>query len=316
MSQHHKTFHYVEIDPGVDLVKDEAVVIDLDHPLSDYWALTPNVVKLPEGGFRMYYTAGSHKDRKRGVLGYILSASSGDGLTWRRDPMIRMNILESNRETWVFCPDVIPLVGGGYRMFFQVQTRDRPDMILSAFSIDGMNWEREPLIKIGDGKYNYGSPRCLILPDGRYRLYFHRQPKNRAADNTHVIMSAISTNGIRFEIENDARIKQESALESSSVYAGEILSLGTGGYRMYYAAWNNDMQEGRILSALSHDGLNFIKDQTICIDNGGKYDFRKASEPCVIQLKDGRYRMFYEACDSNGQWRIVSATVQPRSKNL
>jgi hypothetical protein len=28
----------------------------------------------------------------------------------------------------------------------------------------------------------------------------------------------------------------------------------------------------------------------------------------VIDLPDGRFRMFYEACDMEGRWRIASAT--------
>jgi hypothetical protein len=29
----------------------------------------------------------------------------------------------------------------------------------------------------------------------------------------------------------------------------------------------------------------------------------------VIDLPDGRFRMFYEACDMEGRWRIASATA-------
>ena len=42
--------------------------------------------------------------------------------------------------------------------------------------------------------------------------------------------------------------------------------------------------------------------------HGGRWDTTKASEPCVIDLDDGRFRMFYEACDKKGRWRIASAT--------
>lgn len=307
--QHFKSVHYCENDPGLSWTKDDFVTIDLDHHLSDYWALTPNVIKLPQGGYRMYYTAGSHSERDKGVLGYILSASSGDGISWRRDPMVRINVQESNRETWVLCPDVIPLAGGGWRMFFQVQTRDRPDMILSAFSADSLNWDREPFIKIGDSNYSYGSPRCVLLPNGTYRLYFHRFPTERSKLQERAILSAISSNGIEFTMEDGCRIQQETELEAGSVYAPEVLRLGSGQYRMYYAAWTKDLKHGRILSALSDDGLAFQKDHKICIDHGDQYDFAKASEPCVIQLNDGRFRLYYEACDAKGQWRIIAATA-------
>ncbi len=55
-------------------------------------------------------------------------------------------------------------------------------------------------------------------------------------------------------------------------------------------------------------GLQWLKDPEICLDNGGRWDTVKASEPCIIDLDDGRFRMFYEARDLEGQWRIASAT--------
>ncbi|HCV25184.1 MAG TPA: hypothetical protein DGN59_17130, partial [Candidatus Latescibacteria bacterium] len=61
--------------------------------------------------------------------------------------------------------------------------------------------------------------------------------------------------------------------------------------------------------AFSQDGLKWTKNPGICIDNGGRWDAAKASEPCVIDLPDGRFRMFYEACDMEGRWRIASATA-------
>ena len=82
-------------------------------------------------------------------------------------------------------------------------------------------------------------------------------------------------------------------------------------YRMYYAGWSEDPVEGRIFSATSEDGLSWVKDPGICLDNGGAFQEVKASEPCVARLPDGRFRMYYEANDRNGDWRILSATSQP-----
>ena len=111
------------------------------------------------------------------------------------------------------------------------------------------------------------------------------------------------------------RVAQDRDLEAFSVYATEVLRLAAGGYRMYYAGWlaapevaAGSKYHGRIFSAFSDDGVDCRKDPDICIDNGGRWDAVKASEPCVIDLPDGRYRMFYEACDETGRWRIASAT--------
>lgn len=91
---------------------------------------------------------------------------------------------------------------------------------------------------------------------------------------------------------------------------------------MFYAGWcaaDHDASlvggskfHGRIFSATSDDGLEFVADGEACvIDNGGRFDAAKASEPCVIELPDGTWKMFYEACDLKGQWRIASASSAP-----
>ena len=125
----------------------------------------------------------------------------------------------------------------------------------------------------------------------------------------------MSGDGLHFDMEPGVRIAREKELEAYEVYAPEVLRLGTGGCRMYYAGWVSAPEvpagskfHGRIFSAFSDDGLRWRKDPGICIDNGGRWDAAKASEPCLIDLADGRFRMFYEACDLEGRWRIASAT--------
>ena len=44
------------------------------------------------------------------------------------------------------------------------------------------------------------------------------------------------------------------------------------------------------------------------LDLDVEFDCRMVSEPCVIELPDGRCRMFYEARDSARRARILSAT--------
>jgi len=109
-------------------------------------------------------------------------------------------------------------------------------------------------------------------------------------------------------VEPGVRIEQQQALEDYAVYAAEVLRLGDGSYRMYYAGWCQDPLEGRIFSARSKNGLDWIKDEGICLDIGGLHQGSKVSEPCIIRLPDGRFRMYYEANDGAQEWRILSAT--------
>jgi hypothetical protein len=306
-----KSVHYQAVDPGDRWIKDAAVAIDIDSPLDSSRTLTPNVIRMG-GGYRMYYH-GLGPGGPEGSHGYILSAWSSAAVSWQKDPGIRLEAGGEGAAQIVWSPDVIPMADGGYRMYVEGKTEQADgsftSAIISAVSDDGLAWEREPGIRLGGASASLGAPRCLYLESGpRYRLY--------ASDfNEHQIVSAISDDGLTFELEAGFRISRERPFEGHEVYAPEVLPLGTGGYRMYYAGWvaapevtSGSAFHGRIFSALSVDGVHWVKDDGICVDKGGGWDTNKASEPCVIDLDDGRFRMFYEACDGAGRWRIASAT--------
>ena len=72
--------------------KDPFVAIDLDTPLDSESILTPNVVALPTGGYRMYYTGRGPARNQPETIGYILSARSDDGETWQKEPGIRIDV--------------------------------------------------------------------------------------------------------------------------------------------------------------------------------------------------------------------------------
>ena len=56
--------------------------------------------------------------------------------------------------------------------------------------------------------------------------------------------------------------------------------------------------------------MNFIKDGRPILELDRFLDCRMVSEPCVINLDDGRCRMYYEAEDQDGKRRILSATSE------
>ena len=310
--------HYAEHDPGRDWHKDSRIALDRDTLLDATKILTPNVIRLPGGGYRMYYTGLGPGRPVAEAVGYILSAQSEDAVAWTKEPGIRLDVHSPHATRRVLCPDVIPLVEGGYRMYYEARTAEGPTTVLSAVSTDGLDWQPEPGIRFGDGEWSYGSPRCLYMEGGkggrlRYRLYCHHysHPLKPGLGSQNHIVSAISEDGLDFRPEPGIRIPQESRLEDYAVYAPEVVRLGKGSYRMYYAAWTHEPMHGRLFTAVSRDGLDWTKDPEPCLDIGGPWDQTHASEPCVIDLDDGRYRLFYEACDAEGQWRILSATSAP-----
>ena len=310
--------HYQRTDPGARWAKDAQIAIDLDTPLDSDKVLTPNVIRLPGGGFRIYYT-GLGPGRSVGdAAGYILSARSHDAVSWVKDPGVRVDLYPPHAALRTLCPDVIPLADGGYRMYFEARSRDRPTVILSALSDDGLDFQPEAGVRFGDDSWSYGTPRCLYIgpaqgtgqrSNPRYRLYFHKYtyPMRSGIGAGNEIVSATSVDGLNFQREPGVRIAQTTDRETMTVYSPEVVRLGDGTYRMFYAAWS-DRISGGVFSATSHDGVNWVKDEGPCVELGGPLDSGMVSEPCVIGLDDGRSRLFYEARDDEGRCRILSAT--------
>jgi len=311
-----RSVHWVPTDPGTRWVKDPSVVIEPPEANGEWKALTPNVVALPQGGFRLYWTQSGPGRDYGPTPAVILSAFSEDGSRWEPEPGIRLGPHGPDALVRVVCPDVIPLPGGGYRMYFEGQPDGRASVILSARSDGGLAWTPEPGVRFG-GSRRYGSPRCLYVSDEtsaavRFRLYFHSysHPLRMAPDAGNHIVSAVSADGLAFTAEEGVRIGQEGPLQTFAVYAPEVVRVADSGFRMYYAGWQIDPVRGRIFSAWSSDGVAWVRDPQVNLEFGGRYDAEKCSEPCVIRLPDGRYRMFYEACDTDAVWRILSATAE------
>jgi len=328
--------HFHQQDPGLYWHKDADVAVDSDGPLDSTRTLTPNVVRM-DAGYRLYYHGFGPQHPWPQSSGYILSAFSNDAESWHKEQGVRIDAGGEAAADCVWGPDVIPLRDGGYRMYFEGRTNHAEgrvkSVILSARSSDGLDWHQEAGVRLTHAATSYGAPRCLHIEPGsadrppRFRLYASASPFERSGtapapsggrSNCNIV-SAIAEDGLSFTLEPGIRLAQDRDLESYSLYAPEVLRLGAGGYRLYYAGWMavpelpaGSPYHGRIFSASSADGLAWHKDPGICIDNGGKWDGTKASEPCVIDLPDGRFRMFYEACDHTGRWRIASATSTRR----
>ena len=262
-----RSVHFATGDPGTAWLKDPGVVLDVPTEPGHWKVLTPNVVALRSGGFRMYYTLVGPGLDYTVTPGSILSAFSPDGERWHKEAGVRLGPHGPDAGLRVVCADVIPLAGGGYRMYLEGQPADGPSSILSAVSADGLVFEPEPGVRFGDGSWRYGSRRCLYTTDApaardRFRLYVHRYThplRTGLAAGNHII-SAVSADGLRFEEEPGVRIGQQGPLQTFSVYAPEVLRLAGGGYRMYCAGWTVRPLRGRIFSATSADGLAWTKD--------------------------------------------------------
>ena len=331
--------HRVETDPGTDWVKDPEVAIeappdtDVDPAPEAQWpaaavrtglcgAVTPNIVELAAGGYRMYYTqilprAGF----PRGAIDYdnattrILSATSADGSAWKPEAGVRLSPSEGGAgEFRVVAPEVVPVPDGSgrLRMYFEccAGPQSVASSIRSAVSDDGLEWSVEPGDRLSGHGGSYNAPRVHALDDGTCRLY--------CSDAVEGIVSAVSDDGgLKFRLEPGRRIVREHQYEAVSAFAPEVVRISGGGYRMYYAGYS-DPTRAQILTAVSDDGLAWQKNPEPVIAPGGRHDMAKCSEMGLMRLpgipgQTPRYRLFYEACDGTaagerGVWHILSAT--------
>jgi hypothetical protein len=164
-----------------------------------------------------------------------------------------------------FCDaSVIRLPDGKYRMYGNSTTfLPNGRAIDSWISEDGVVFEKEPGFRlISPGGF---LPFVVMRPDGRFRMYYTDQSVYIGYIGGRAIKSAISTDGLNFVIEDGDRLAYlDNEYESGGIRGAKILTLNDGTYRMYYVGLIGTVQ--RVLSALSSDGLNWVREQGVRID--------------------------------------------------
>ncbi len=273
------------IEPGIRLAPQPTI------PHMSLRLLAPSVTRLPDGRWRMYVEARGSADRPT----VITSAVTEDLVAWEHEEGIR---LETDHGL------------GGPRFLWLPDGRGR-------------------LLACAD---DYGAGG---LAAGT------RLGKN--------VVSAESSNGLDFVFEPGQRMtSRQGEWDRVGITAAQVLEPTAGTpWTLIYSAWqdappghtvpvhpsdpaslqtpNQELDfaaasiatdisgfRSRIFRATSPDGLAF--DQPECILAGEGYDGDgidavHAEDMSVIQLGDGRYRMYYAACDTGGGWRIASAVT-------
>jgi hypothetical protein len=337
--------HTVPTDPGTTWTKQAVPAVDappdneIEPAPQAQWPMaekrtglsgvvSPRIIALPEGGYRLYYTqilprpgnpAGANDYDQ--ATSRILSAVSPDGSTWTPEAGVRLSAADGGAgEFRVASAEVVPLsndgrVDGvdGLRMYYECcpGPQSIQNSIRSAVSIDGgLVWRPEPETRLETSGCNYTSPRIVYLDHRRCRLYCCER-------GTGIISALSEDGGLTFQQEAGIRIAPDGPYDRVVAFAAEILKIADSGYRMYYAGYGAS-NRADILTATSDDGLNWQKvAEPVISPDDAKWDRAKCSEMCVMQLphragETPRYQMLYEACDGTaidqrGVWRIAAA---------
>ncbi|MDP1710814.1 MAG: hypothetical protein Q8L46_02645 [candidate division WWE3 bacterium] len=142
----------------------------------------PSVISRPEGGYRMYYD-GEVRRSEQDFTRRILSATSSDGVTWTKDPGVRINVGEG--------PLYADLVWGAhaeyyaltqtYQLYFSASRRNATEpneggtfpsgsAIYSATSQDGLLFTVSPEPELALAEES-GEPFVLNFPETK-RMYY------------------------------------------------------------------------------------------------------------------------------------------------
>jgi len=193
----------------------------------------------------------------------ICSASSPDGLTWTRDPGVRL------QHASVPCA-----VADGDRILLYTVDADRgpgrSESVGCAVSTDGLRFEKQPFAIEGLPSEKALDPCALKDAAGVFRLYYFASSPGRQDENRHEIHLALADDGIHFRGAGPAFI--HPALVDPDVFPFN------GVWFMYVFG------QGGTAIATSPDGLHFAYQ--------GQLDLPGWGTTAPVLLDDGRLRLY------------------------
>lgn len=151
-------------------------------------------------------------------------------------------------------------------------------------------------------------PSGVLLPDGRFRIYFCQQSSPASLNSSYIIRSAISSDGLNFAQEPGIRVNATGIPGDPkfSVCDPSVVRLKDNSYRIFYVGMNSSNlmpvpgAKGmwRIYTALSADGLTFTNDRPAIDPTNSmwmsKTQDKFATQPSAGVLPDGRIAIYYQ----------------------
>ena len=222
------------------------------------------------------------------VLVLLVGSTMVVNAEWTLEPGKRVE------EPYFFDVCVVRLDNGAYRMYGELYGD-----IVSYISSDGLNWQEE-----GVRLLRAGFPFVMRLPDGRWRMYYCPMD-----DSQRCILSAVSVDGLNFIPEAGHRYDATGSCEER-IQSPRVIIMDDGTYRMYFTGIQNEgtpEETVSILSAVSHDGMSFSREQGVRIDPSS-YPLvgTRAAHAWPVKLADGKIKLYFAGATTTGGG-IISA---------
>lgn len=182
----------------------------------------PTVVRLPDGGYRMYYKGAVGQGGPGQSIHRIFSAYSSDGLEFVKEGMC-IDSTQTPDDGWASVPDALVLPDGRVRLYYVSDGNDVGHGIVAAVSEDGLNFTRE-----GPVMTSFVDPSVMILDNGDYLML--------AVDFSHNpmgICSFTSSDGISFT-------GKEVVLSGPDYIDPAIIQLTPTTFRVYYWSFGDE----------------------------------------------------------------------------
>jgi predicted GH43/DUF377 family glycosyl hydrolase len=199
-------------------------------------------------------------------------------------PSFEINLEPGVRLEGASVPFILKLGDGRFRMYYCGMGG-----ILSALSSDGLNFVKEPGIRINPGLSGSDElvvcdPTVVSLPDGKFRMYYKGGTGGGGpGQSVQKIFSAISTDGLTFQKEGLVidSIQEDNGFAS----VPEAIRLPDGRIRIYFVSDGSYVGHGTV-SAISADGRTFSRETTKVV---------AFVDPSITTLPDGRYMLIAAA---------------------